>query len=63
MKKLLAIVLAVVMCTAALFTFVSAEDVAVGTKFDLTGKTKAPEFSFGMIEGIPDASKFVAFHD
>ena len=34
MKKLLAVVLAVVMCTAALLTFVSAEDVA-GTEYKL----------------------------
>ena len=64
MKKLLAIVLAVVMCTAALLTCVSAEDYAAGTEFNISKKDKSGAFSYGFIDDKAlDLSKYAEFTD
>ena len=64
MKKLLAIVLAVVMCTAALLTFVSAEDYTAGTEFNMSKKDKSGAFSYGFINVKDlDITKYADFTD
>ena len=64
MKKLLAIVLAVVMCTAALLTCVSAEDYAAGAEFNMSKKDKSGAFSYGFIDGKElDLTKYAEFTD